>query len=98
MSVFGTLCLFGGGFVTLYFLIGFDVSVPGGVGSIVNLGLLNDRQAGVMVGLAALIVGAIFLAAGEITRNSRRTPRCPSCRAENPLPIESPAARKRLAD
>jgi hypothetical protein len=53
----------------IYFFVFFDVSVPGTDGGrIVNLGLLADRQNGLLVSVGLLIVGAI------LTVGARRYP------------------------
>lgn len=64
LRIFGILLLFCGLAVTAYFFFGFDTSVQSGVGRVHNLGLLADRQNGVIIGIGVGVVGAILLAVG----------------------------------
>ena len=59
-GVFGLLLIFAGlGMVGFFFLF-FDTSVSTGYGSVNNLGLMNDRQNGIIVGGILAVVG-LFL-------------------------------------
>jgi hypothetical protein len=67
----GLLLLIGGGLGALYFFFGFDTSVATEMGGRVNnLGLISDRQNGVIVSIGAAIVGAILILVESV--NSRK--------------------------
>jgi hypothetical protein len=61
----GILLLLAGLVVTAYFFFGFDTSVESGVGRVNNLGLMADRQNGILIGLGLAIVGTIMLVIGS---------------------------------
>ena len=62
---FGAFLIIAGLAVAAYFWLAFDPSVESGAGRIVNLGLMADRQNGIIVGIGLGIVGAITLALGS---------------------------------
>jgi len=61
----GILLLLAGLVVTAFFFFGFDTSVDSGVGRVNNLGLMADRQNGILIGLGLAIVGTIMLVIGS---------------------------------
>ncbi len=65
----GVLLLIGGLIVAGYFFLAFDTSVESGVGRVNNLGLMADRQNGIIVGIGLGIVGTIMLAIGSRGKN-----------------------------
>ncbi len=87
MSVVGVLLLCLGLGVAGYFMLFFDVSVEADTPSVtimgetfggeqyrvVNMGLLSDQRNGIIVGGVLAVVGAIFMAVGELTRR-RKSP------------------------
>jgi hypothetical protein len=62
---FGAFLIIAGLAVAAYFWLAFDPSVESGMGRVVNLGLMADRQNGIIVGIGLGIVGAITLALGS---------------------------------
>jgi hypothetical protein len=62
---FGAFLIIAGLAVAAYFWLAFDPSVESGAGRVVNLGLMADRQNGIIVGIGLGIVGAIILALGS---------------------------------
>jgi len=66
---FGILLLVAGLAVAIYFFLAFDASVESGSGRVVNLGLMADRQNGIIVGIGLGVVGTIMLAIGSRGRN-----------------------------
>lgn len=66
---FGILLLVAGLAVGVYFFLAFDASVESGSGRVVNLGLMADRQNGIIVGIGLGVVGTIMLAIGSRGRN-----------------------------
>jgi hypothetical protein len=69
LRTFGVLLLIAGLAVAGYFFLGFDTSVESGVGRVNNLGLMADRQNGIIVGIGLGVVGTIMLAIGSRSRN-----------------------------
>jgi hypothetical protein len=65
----GALLLIGGLIVAGYFFLAFDTSVESGVGRVNNLGLMADRQDGIIIGIGLGIVGTIMLAIGFRGKN-----------------------------
>jgi hypothetical protein len=65
---FGALFIMAGLAIGAYFFLAFDTSVESGAGRVVNLGLMADRQNGIIVGIGLAIVGAITLALGSRSR------------------------------
>jgi len=66
MKAFGWLLIVAGTVATLFFFFLFDtgVAVPGGFGvfsRVNNLGLMGDRQSGILISLAALIIGVLLV-------------------------------------
>jgi hypothetical protein len=66
MFLLGAVLCFIGLFGTAYYLLLFDTSVRG----VNNLGLLQDRQTGVIVCLAAGLAGVLALLGGLLATNS----------------------------
>ena len=62
---FGSLFIIAGLAVAAYFFFAYDTSVESGAGRVVNLGLMADRQNGIIVGIGLAIVGAITFALGS---------------------------------
>ena len=57
-----------GGLTLAFYWVFFDVSVPTGYGRVVNLGLMQDRLIGTMVGMMILGLG-VFLKYGAATHD-----------------------------
>jgi hypothetical protein len=70
VRAFGTLLLFAGLAVSGYFFLAYDTSVATGSGRVVNLGLMADRQNGIIIGIGLCVVGTILLAVGSRTRTN----------------------------
>jgi hypothetical protein len=71
MRNFGVVLCVLGLVVAAYFLVAFDTSVevPGNDGRRVNnLGLMADRQNGLIVSVGAVIVGALFIVGASIAK------------------------------
>lgn len=68
-QIFGVVLLIIGLVVAAYFLLAFDTSVESGVGRVNNLGLLADRQNGLIAGIGLGIVGTIILAIRSLGKN-----------------------------
>jgi len=95
------LCLLGwlfiiGGFVgAIYFAFVFDISVGVpqisrdtlGIERVNNLGLMSDRQTGIILSLAALILGTIL---AIFFRPKPEKPRCIPVASVSPLPLSHP--------
>lgn len=69
LRTFGTLLLVVGLAAAAYFFLVFDASVESGVGRINNLGLMADRQNGIIVGIGLGVVGTIMLVLGARGKN-----------------------------
>jgi len=69
LRTFGALLLIAGLAVAGYFFLAFDASVESGVGRVNNLGLMADRQNGIIVGIGLGVVGTIMLAIGTGGKN-----------------------------
>lgn len=69
LRTFGALLLIAGLAVAGYFFLTFDTSVESGYGRVVNLGLMADRQNGIIVGIGLGVVGTIMLAIGSRGKN-----------------------------
>jgi hypothetical protein len=63
------LLLLGGLAVSAYFFLAFDTSVESGMGRINNLGLMADRQNGIILGIGLSVVGTIMLVIGARGKN-----------------------------
>lgn len=61
LAMLGWLLLLGGAVIALYFFAVFDPSVSSELGRVVNLGRLNDRQAGLLLGLGMSFVGVLLV-------------------------------------
>jgi len=69
LRIWGLLFLLVGIVTAGYFFFGFDPSVESGMGRVNNLGLMADRQNGIIVGIGLGVVGAIMLAIGARGKN-----------------------------
>ena len=67
MIILGKCLLWSGIFFAAYFLFIYNTTVDTGIGSLHNVGLMQNRLLGCIGGIAAAIVGAIIL-----TMNSRQ--------------------------
>ena len=65
----GILLLIGGLAVTGYFFLGYDTSVESGMGRVDNLGLMADRQNGIIIGIGLAVIGTIMLVIGSRGKN-----------------------------
>jgi len=65
LRTFGSLLLVAGLAVAAYFFLAFDTSVESGMGRVNNLGLMADRQNGIIIGIGLGVVGAIILVIGS---------------------------------
>ena len=59
--IIGALLLLGGLVITVYFFFLFDPSVSSGMGRVNNIGLMADRQNGIIVGIGLCIFGTLML-------------------------------------
>jgi hypothetical protein len=69
LPMFGVLLLILGLVVAAYFFLAFDASVESGGGRVNNLGLMADRQNGLIAGIGLCIVGTIMLAIRSLGKN-----------------------------
>lgn len=69
LQTLGALLLIAGLAITAYFFLGYDTSVESGVGRVNNLGLMADRQNGIIIGIGLGVVGTIMLAIGSRGKN-----------------------------
>lgn len=72
LRTFGVLLLIGGLAVTGYFFFAFDTSVDTGdssIGRVNNLGLMADRQNGIIIGIGLAVIGTIMLLIGSRGKN-----------------------------
>jgi hypothetical protein len=69
LRTFGILLFIAGLAVVTYFFLVFDPSVESGIGRVNNLGLMADRQNGIIVGIGLGVVGGIMLAVGARGKN-----------------------------
>ncbi len=82
----GVLFVGAGVFMLVVFLRYYDISVaaPGEDGymsrRVVNLGLMHERNIGVMQSLAAIVVGGMMVGAGQVAGNKAGRHRCSFCR------------------
>ena len=65
LRILGILLLTGGLAVVAYFFLAFDTSVESEIGPINNLGLMADRQNGIIVGIGLSIIGTIMFVIGS---------------------------------
>jgi hypothetical protein len=61
----GVLLLIGGLLVAVYCFLFFDTSVESAVGPVNNIGLMADRQNGIIVGIGIAIIGTILFVVGS---------------------------------
>jgi len=64
LRTFGILLLVAGLAIAAYFFLVFDTSVESGMGRVNNLGLMADRQNGIIFGIGLGVVGTIMLVIG----------------------------------
>lgn len=69
LRTIGILLLLGGLAVSAYFFLAFDTSVESGMGRVNNLGLMADRQNGIILGIGLSVVGTIMLVIGARGKN-----------------------------
>ncbi|MGD1089900.1 MAG: hypothetical protein ABR955_14430 [Verrucomicrobiota bacterium] len=72
LRTFGVLLLIGGLAVTGYFFFAYDTSVDTGdssIGRVNNLGLMADRQNGIIIGIGLAVIGTIMLVIGSRGKN-----------------------------
>jgi hypothetical protein len=69
LRTLGALLLIAGLAITAYFFLAYDTSVESGVGRVNNLGLMADRQNGIIIGIGLGVVGAIMFAIGSRGKN-----------------------------
>ena len=91
MQVVGLLMVLLGIGGMFYFLVGFDTSVEVpttqiadmtvGGGRVNNLGLIGDRQSGIIVSAAAAVLGGILIVIGNMISPVAKpnTKKCPYC-------------------
>jgi len=65
----GILLLLGGLAIAAYFFLALDTSVESGIGRVNNLGLMADRQNGLIIGIGLSVVGTIMLVIGARGKN-----------------------------
>jgi hypothetical protein len=83
----GKLCAWGSGLILFYFVLLYDTSVPTGYGGnrVHNVGLMQDRLIGVLVGVA-LLIAAAFLIASEPAPSAPTQPIPPQTAILPPTP------------
>jgi hypothetical protein len=64
LRTIGILLLLGGLAVAAYFFLAFGTSVESGIGRVNNLGLMADRQNGIILGIGLGVVGTIMVVNG----------------------------------
>jgi hypothetical protein len=64
IRTFGGWLLIAGLAVSAYFFLAFDTSVESGVGRVHNIGLMADRQNGIIIGIGLSVVGTILISVG----------------------------------
>jgi hypothetical protein len=69
LRTLGAILLIAGLAVTGYFFLAYDTSVESGYGRVNNLGLMADRQNGIIIGIGLGVVGTIMLAIGTRGKN-----------------------------
>lgn len=69
LRTLGALLLIAGLAVTGYFFMAYDTSVESGVGRVNNLGLMADRQNGIIIGIGLGVIGTIMLVIGSRGKN-----------------------------
>jgi len=69
LRTIGILLLLGGLAIAAYFFLAFDTSVESGIGRVNNLGLMADRQNGIILGIGLGVVGTIMLVIGARGKN-----------------------------
>jgi len=52
-----------------FFFLAYDTSVESGYGRVNNLGLMADRQNGIIVGIGLGVIGTIMLVIGSREKN-----------------------------
>lgn len=69
MQTLGAVLLIAGIALAAYFFLAFDASVESGYGRVNNIGLMADRQNGIIIGIGLGVVGTIMLAIGSRNKN-----------------------------
>jgi len=69
LQALGAIALIAGLAISAYFFLAFDESVESGYGRVNNLGLMADRQNGIIIGIGLGIVGTIMLTIGSRNKN-----------------------------
>jgi len=69
MQTLGAVLLIAGIALAAYFFLAFDASVESGYGRVNNIGLMADRQNGIIIGLGLGVAGTIMLAIGSRNKN-----------------------------
>jgi hypothetical protein len=69
MQTLGAVLLIAGIALAAYFFLAFDASVESGYGRINNIGLMADRQNGIIIGIGLGVAGTIMLAIGSRNKN-----------------------------
>lgn len=91
-SVLGTFFLIGGIIGAIYFFFGFETAVSTGYGAdkVNNLGLMSQRQNGLIVSIGAAVLGAVLLVVGGISATEKpkeSVTSVPSPATAAPLPV-----------
>ena len=91
LGLVGLLLVIGGLLAVVYFIAGFDTSVPVGdygFDRVNNIGLMRDQQNGTLAGIVAAVIGGVLLviaySRGELDDWLKRAPaagdrKCPYC-------------------
>ena len=69
MQTLGVVMLIAGIALAAYFFLAFDPSVESGYGRVNNIGLMADRQNGIIIGIGLGVAGTIMLAIGSRNKN-----------------------------
>jgi len=69
MQTLGAVLLIAGIALAAYFFLAFDASVESGYGRVNNIGLMADRQNGIIIGIGLGVAGTIMLAIGSRNKN-----------------------------
>ena len=69
MQTLGVVMLIAGIALAAYFFLAFDASVESGYGRVNNIGLMADRQNGIIIGIGLGVAGTIMLAIGSRSKN-----------------------------
>ena len=69
LQTLGAVLLIAGIALAAYFFLAFDASVESGYGRVNNIGLMADRQNGIIIGIGLGVAGTIMLAIGSRNKN-----------------------------